>query len=976
MPESGPGDVRHGSVLATRIVARGHEKEVLRRALDAARDGHGGVVFVVGEAGIGKSRLAAGAAGDAHGAGMVVLRGRAVPSPTPVPFRPLAEACCAYVREVGLPHVPELAPFEPTLGRLVPEWRAADTPLDDSVVMLAEAMLRFLRVVAGAPGCLLVLEDLHWADPETLTVVEYFADNVVAERVCVLGTLRDDEPTPAVALARSLDARRTATSLPLARLDDAAVEEMVASCLNVAAVPRDVLGLAARAEGVPFLVEEVLAATAASGGLINEGGRWSLATTVAPVVPITFADSVRRRVDLLGTDARAVLLAAATLGRRFDWTLLPAITALPETTVLAALHAAVDAHLVAADVQDAEFRFRHALTRDAVLAQLLPPERAALSRRALEVIERAHPTLPDAWCELAADLAYASDERGRAAELLLEVGRRALADGALASAEAALERARTIAVTDTEVVRDVEECLVEVLSLAGKRDRVFEIGASLLGRLPQRADHVRRAEISVWMARAAVTASDWSGARDALDQARVLADAAAEPALLARVDALAAHAALGAQDPERAVALARAALTQTEQSGPPEVACEALEILGRCDRVRDLDAAAAHFARAYSIAEQHGLTVWRVRALHELGTIDLLRNADTARLEEARRLATSVGAMATVAVLDVQLAASWTIRDNEDAVIATARRAMDVARRYHLERPLAAALAFEAHAHARRGRRAAMEQCLDECARHAGDDPSIATLALFGRALFEFVEEHRSDAISVLDDVAALSQGVGDQATGPSIGIWALAHVLAAPDAAAAEDVIDAAGHPVHFLALAYLQYARAVADGRAGRAEMAAQVAGAADAALADSPWFRQLARRLVAESAIRDGWGEPVPWLREAMAYFDARGNDRLASACRALLRRAGAPVPRRTAGSGEVPSGLRAMNVTGRELEVLQLLAEGRSNREIADRLHMSHRTVERHVANLTVKTGVAGRTELVAFAARTAAELPSA
>jgi DNA-binding NarL/FixJ family response regulator len=103
--------------------------------------------------------------------------------------------------------------------------------------------------------------------------------------------------------------------------------------------------------------------------------------------------------------------------------------------------------------------------------------------------------------------------------------------------------------------------------------------------------------------------------------------------------------------------------------------------------------------------------------------------------------------------------------------------------------------------------------------------------------------------------------------------------------------------------------------------------------------------------------------------MAYFDGRGNDdRIVSACRSLLRKAGAPVPRRSAGTEDVPAALRALRVTGRELEVLRLLGEGRSNRAIAERLYLSHRTVERHVANLTAKIGVDGRTELVAFAAR--------
>jgi DNA-binding CsgD family transcriptional regulator len=115
-------------------------------------------------------------------------------------------------------------------------------------------------------------------------------------------------------------------------------------------------------------------------------------------------------------------------------------------------------------------------------------------------------------------------------------------------------------------------------------------------------------------------------------------------------------------------------------------------------------------------------------------------------------------------------------------------------------------------------------------------------------------------------------------------------------------------------------------------------------------------------------DGWGEPVPWLREALAFFDRRGEQRIASACRSLLRKAGVAVPRRR-GHEEFPGPLRATGVTSREFEVLRLLALGLPNKEIAALLYLSPRTVERHIANIEAKTGIAHRSELVAFAART-------
>lgn len=128
-----------------------------------------------------------------------------------------------------------------------------------------------------------------------------------------------------------------------------------------------------------------------------------------------------------------------------------------------------------------------------------------------------------------------------------------------------------------------------------------------------------------------------------------------------------------------------------------------------------------------------------------------------------------------------------------------------------------------------------------------------------------------------------------------------------------------------------------------------------------------RHLALRLVAESALADGWGSPVEWLRAAEDYFHQANVAPVAHACRTLLRQAGARVAQRRQGAGEIPSTLRAVGVTVRELEVLRLLTGRLSNREIAERLHLSPRTVERHVSSLIVKTGLPNRIALSDVAA---------
>ena len=959
-------------VLATPLIARGPECDALSARVASASEGRGAVVFVLGEAGIGKSRLAREAADVAGARGLPVVGGRAVQTQTPVAYRPLTEALCAAVRAHGVPDVPELAPFRTVLGRLIPDWRGLEPDVEVSVVTLSEGILRFLRVLAADRGCVVVLEDLHWADPETLSVVEYLADNLASERILCIATARVEERTAAVGLARGLQARRSADIIEPARLTNAEVAEMVAGCLGRDTVPPEMVAFATRADGIPFLVEELLAVAITSGALVDRGDSWSLTTAVEPVVPFTFADSVRRRLAIIGGGPRSVLLAAAVLGRRFDWNLLAHITGLDEQRVLDALHAAIDAQLVGVDPDDGAFRFRHALSRDAVLGELLPPERVALSARALAALEATDPDLRGDTCELAAELAQHAGDRARSAALLLVVARRALDGGALTTAEATLERARVLAPTGDPVLVAVEGLLAEVLAVAGKRHRTVEVCESLLGRLGNSpASAAGRAEVYLRLARAAVSATRFREAFSELERARAEATATGEEPLLARVDALAAQAAMGLDQTDEAAELARAALVRSERLDVPEVACEALEILGRCERPRDLSAAEAAFARAHAVADERGLAVWRMRALHELGTVDLLAGRGVGRLEEARRMAFDCGALATAAVLDVQIAAGLAVGDDPEEAIEVARRGAELANRYRSDETLAAALAFEALGYARLGRRDALERCERDARGTTADSRNLDMLFGLCRAVLAFVEEHRRQAVRWLEPAAVIqSESTGDRASGPITGIWALLAVVEGrPDG---QRLSWPREEPVHYIGRAYLRYARAVLAGRAGRDDTAVQLVAEGDQLLSDAAWFRHQGRRLVAEAAIADRWGAPAAWLREALAFFDARGEDRIASACRSLLRRAGVAVPRRR-GDEVVPPELRALGITGRELEVLRLLADGLSNQDIAARLYLSPRTVERHVANISVKAGVERRAQLVAFAARSAEAL---
>jgi DNA-binding CsgD family transcriptional regulator len=200
----------------------------------------------------------------------------------------------------------------------------------------------------------------------------------------------------------------------------------------------------------------------------------------------------------------------------------------------------------------------------------------------------------------------------------------------------------------------------------------------------------------------------------------------------------------------------------------------------------------------------------------------------------------------------------------------------------------------------------------------------------------------------------------------PFPGLWALLCTLLDDGAEAAR--AEVAALPVDTpVSRELLMAAEAVAVGRAGDASGATTRFARADEALGRRQGgFRQaMTRLLVAPVALADGWGDPLPWLRESLAVFEAKGLDALAARCRAVLREAGAPVPRRGRGeSGTVPPELAAMGITSREVDVLALVAAGATNREVGERLFISVRTVDKHVERLLQKAGTtrAGLAEL--------------
>ena len=504
------------------MVGRSAELDLLTAAVEAAAAGTGGVVFLMGEAGMGKTRLAAEAVELARSSGMAVLPGRATPSPTPAPYRPLAEAFGSTWRGRGPPAGPAQEGLRPALEILVPAWA---TPRDDrrtaaSTVTIGEAALALLEGLGGA-GALLVVDDMHWSDPESLEVLEYLADKLPERPVLVVVTVRTGEGPGAERLARTLTARRSAQLVRLGPLDGSGVRAAVAAALGTADPPPELVTTVGECSGgSPFLVEELLASLIGVGALAHTGAGWAVRGALPVVVPQSFALAVADRLAALPAPARGVVEMAAVLGERFDWRLVAGTV---PGDVVVALRRAEESRLVEEERGSGGFRFRHALTRTAVLGILVAPERVRLAVRALTAMGELDATTDPARLGLAAQLAETAGDCDRAFALRLTSSRAALRVGAVASARESATDALRLAGTPERMI-DARRALLDAGVAAADAAQITPLGTQLLDQLAAlHAPAEDIAEIHHLMAAAAVTRSDWCRAAAGLDAAALCA---------------------------------------------------------------------------------------------------------------------------------------------------------------------------------------------------------------------------------------------------------------------------------------------------------------------------------------------------------------------------------------------------------------------------------------------------------------------
>jgi DNA-binding CsgD family transcriptional regulator len=962
---------------APSLVGRDPQLALLERAMAEARQGRGGVVFLVGEAGVGKSRLAAEGVGRALDSGMRVLRGRSSTTGPAVPFRPLTEALMSLFRGGAPMDDLALGPYRPVLGRLIPDWDTGERE-SSSMVILGEAVLRLLIAAGRGQGQLLLLEDLHDADPETLGVLEYLVDNLEYTPVLLLATVRTDF-SEALDLAQSARRRGAAALVELPPLARPQVQDMIAAQLGVQRpdeVPEAVLRrLWEDSAGSPYLIEELLQSMIGAGTLVQGPDGWRAVGDLRSDVSSTLARGILRRIDRLGAQGLTLLSAAAVLGRRFPLTVLQRMTGVDDRALLSHLHAGVAARLVIPDEPAPDwYSFRHSLTVEALFTQMTPGQRADLARRGAEAVEELHPGLDGDWCALAAGLRSEAGDRVEAGLLFADAGGRALAAGALGSAVTLLSRAEDLLADadDPQARAAVLENLLPALAEAGDFARAFELAEDLHVLGGSGLSPARLATLHTRLAKVAHTAGRWSDGNRQIVRARAVLASAPDESTAAAVDVTAAYLALdtpGADRTQHAEKLARSAADTAERYGLPVVACQASELLATVARERDPEESEAMLEQALATAERHRLPLQRMYAATRMGGNAWLAEGDTSGLLAAREEALRLGSVNIVHTVDGILVLDAVLRGDYAAARSAAAECLAVVRRLRLAPAVRYVLMAQSALEAHLGDRTAMEAALAAFTEWDGAGSQEEPLSLgLARAFCALLEEDRDLARAELRAVLAL------EADNPSTyhlsgthGLVLLLDVLAGEADRSRHEEVTATAVARMRWNRQFVLLADAVLLGREGAGARAAATVESALAVAEPYPLAQHLGLRLIADAAHQDGWGDPVGWLRRAEHYFHERDTASVAGACRAGLRRLGAPVHQHRTGTSGIPDELRAQGVTVREFEVFRLLAERLSNKDIADRLFISPRTAEKHIASLVTKTGAANRADLCARSA---------
>ncbi len=978
----------HARLTPSHLVGRAAELAELERAMQEAAAGRPALVLLGGDSGVGKSRLIAELERRLAGQGVLTLRGEGVEQgDAELPYSPLVAALRPLVRErhqalgsLSRGSTSQLAAVLPGL-----DDGGAREPRHDAggQLRLFEALLELLDLLGSERPVALVLEDMHWADRSTRTFVSFLARSLRDERVLLLLSFRADElhrRHPLRPLLSELERLERTRRIDVAPFDRAELAEALEDILGRAPEEELVERLFVRSEGNALYSEELLAA-----GLDGRGA-----------APQSLRDAFLLRIERLSADAQQAARALA-VGRALDEELIGELTGIEHEALHAALREAVSEQVLIAD-DDGQLSFRHALLREALYDDLLPGERAELHLALARIYDDRCAERGDASATLASTVAHhyaMAGEQPAALRATVMAAVAARSVHAYADAAALAERALELwpRVPDASALIPLDH--VELLTLAadahgiaGDRARAEVLLESALRDLDPRADAQRYSAVLARLARIQWSLNRGMEALDTAQRALTLLpngepsrERASLLSWLARIRHLRGRYRESLPQAEEALAEAVAAGDRLSES-------EVLNTLGMGQiLLGDVEAGAARLRRAIEIAREDddvdGMSTAYCNladALNLVGrTNEALKIAKEGMAATPARVTRShTWITFTVSELSFD-AGDWkTSRETLGPtashllgvvliykLLGEARFALGVGDEETAERSLRAAEPLVASSSEpqwigsfgaelaelrRRERdlpaaRGAVAKALDRMELCTDDVMRIARVAAVGARVEADIAQRARDLREKAEERTAIAQ--------------ARIHVQRLQASAAEGGPVEQA-----WLASGNAELARA-----RGRNDPALWLGAAEAWEKISRPYQEAIARWRAAEAAAERGDREAaVNAARVALATARTLGSRWLRDELTALAERARleleehareATLARPERSEGEDPFGL-----TARELQVLALLAEGATNRQIGTALFMAEKTASVHVSRILGKLGVRSRTQAAA------------
>ncbi|HYI23503.1 MAG TPA: adenylate/guanylate cyclase domain-containing protein, partial [Candidatus Limnocylindrales bacterium] len=742
---SGLAGRRHAPLLG-----RAREVAHLVGAIDRLAGGGGTeIVGIVGEPGVGKSRLVDEARRIAAEQEITWLDARCLSYGAALPYWPISDLLS---RELGIAgddsassklealagvkglDAPDASSYIATLLGIPPPVELAEVEPEAFRRGLHDAVRAWLRARATSGGVILAIEDVHWADASTISLM---ADLAAPDAVGALGIWGTSRPPAPAWLA---------TMVEVGQLDAAAIGELVDYVIGGVSAPELGAVIADRSAGNPFFAEEIVRSLSESGSLVNDrGGQWRLRETEdAAEVPATIEGVLSARIDALGPSTQSTLAVASVIGRRVDLRLLERVTNNP-AALGQDLEALVGAGLLdPIDGGDDILQFHHALIADVAYGRLLRRRRRQLHQRTAEAAEALYGS-GDESVEFLARHLYLGDGGARAVAYLERAAARAARLFANEEAIIHLRRAEKLAATDPshdDVLLRVRLTLGDLQEVVGAYDDAEATYRRVLEGQPL---------VRAWRGLASVHrvrgryAEALRTVEEAFADERLIGQDL-RPLWLERGWSLTSTEAMG----EAIAALEQGIVT--EPDGVDPVAGELLIELARAESYAGrLDRALEHAAKALAIAQGNGdlraeTTVLRVLGLvqHDLGFLDQAAVSLRRDLELARR----VGSVEAIGGALINLGLVERDRGEMDTAIACDREAIAT---------------FERVNHGA-GRAIGYANLADKL-RRAGE---LEEAEIFAHRAYDLADEighamTRADAVQILGEIS-LARGAHDQA--------------------------------------------------------------------------------------------------------------------------------------------------------------------------------------------------------------------